>query len=76
LISSGSQNANNIIGDFSVEYKITEDGKLRVKAFNTSNQSYIERTSSNYTQGIGMFYRKEFDSFSELFKRGLKKNDK
>lgn len=71
-LSSESQNANNIIGDFSMEYKITEDGKLRVKAFNTSNQSYIERTSSNYTQGVGLFYRKEFDKFSELFKRGIK----
>ncbi|MCB9361138.1 MAG: translocation/assembly module TamB [Flavobacteriales bacterium] len=71
-VSTESQNANNIIGDFSMEYKITEDGKLRVKAFNTSNQSYIERTSSNYTQGIGLFYRKEFDNFSDLFKRGIK----
>lgn len=74
-VSSDSQNANNIIGDFSMEYKITEDGKLRVKAFNASNQSYIERTSSNYTQGVGLFYRKEFDNFSDLFKKGLKKND-
>jgi phosphoenolpyruvate-protein kinase (PTS system EI component) len=72
-VSAESQNANNIIGDFSAEYKITEDGKLRVKAFNVSNQSDIERTSSNYTQGIGLFYRKEFDNFSDLFKRGIKK---
>jgi hypothetical protein len=74
-VSTESQNANNIIGDFSMEYKITEDGKLRVKAFNVSNQSYIERTSSNYTQGVGLFYRKEFDKFGDLFKKGLKNKD-
>jgi len=72
--NADAQNSNNLIGDFSMEYKITQDGKLRVKAFNSSNQSYLERTSSNYTQGIGLFYRKEFDKFSDLFKKGLKKS--
>ncbi len=75
-VSTESQNTNNLIGDFSMEYKITEDGKLRVKAFNVSNQSYLERTSSNYTQGIGLFYRKEFDKFSDLFKKGIKSDGK
>lgn len=72
-INTDAQNSNNLIGDFSMEYKITEDGKLRVKAFNVSNQTYLERTSSNYTQGIGLFYRREFDKFSDLFQKGLKK---
>ena len=73
-VNADAENSNNLIGDFSMEYKITQDGKLRVKAFNASNQTYLERTSSNYTQGIGLFYRKEFDKFSDLFKRGLKNN--
>lgn len=69
---TGNQGTNNLIGDFSMEYKITEDGKLRVKAFNASNQTYLERTSSNFTQGVGLFYRKEFNSFNELFRKGLR----
>ncbi|MBI2281279.1 MAG: translocation/assembly module TamB domain-containing protein, partial [Bacteroidetes bacterium] len=73
-----NQNASNLVGDFSIEYKITEDGKLRVKGFNQSNQFSLQRRSSNYTQGVGLFYRKEFDSFMELFRKqaGNKKNDK
>src|SRR5690606_12959565 len=48
---SNNQNTSNFVGDFSIEYKITEDGKLRVKAFNQSNQFSLQRRSSNYTQG-------------------------
>ena len=67
--ATNNQNASNLVGDFSIEYKITEDGKLRVKGFNQSNQFSLQRRSSNYTQGVGLFYRKEFDSFGELFRR-------
>jgi hypothetical protein len=66
---TNNQNASNLVGDFSIEYKITEDGKLRVKGFNQSNQFSLQRRSSNYTQGVGLFYRKEFDTFGELFRR-------
>lgn len=66
---NNNQNASNLVGDFSIEYKITEDGKLRVKGFNQSNQFSLQRRSSNYTQGVGLFYRKEFDRFGELFRR-------
>lgn len=72
---SNNQNASNIVGDFSVEYKITEDGKLRVKGFNQSNQYSLQRRSSNYTQGVGLFYRREFDKFSELFRKQASKSN-
>ena len=70
---SNDQNANNFVGDFSIEYKITEDGKLRVKAFNQSNQFSLQRRSSNYTQGVGLFYRREFDKISDLFRKSVAK---
>ncbi|MGE0561776.1 MAG: translocation/assembly module TamB domain-containing protein [Flavobacteriales bacterium] len=72
---SNNQNASNLVGDFSIEYKITEDGKLRVKGFNQSNQFSLQRRSSNYTQGVGLFYRKEFDRFGELFRRKKPKTE-
>ncbi len=64
-----AQSASNIIGDVNVEVKITPEGKFRVKAFNRSNTFDIINTNSPYTQGIGLFYRKEFDDFSDLFRR-------
>lgn len=64
-----TQRTSNIIGDVNVEVKITPEGKFRVKAFNRSNTFDILNTNAPYTQGVGIFYRKEFDSLSELFRR-------
>lgn len=64
-----TQRASNIIGDVNVEVKITPEGKFRVKAFNRSNTFDVLNTNAPYTQGVGVFYRREFDSLSELFRR-------
>jgi hypothetical protein len=60
---------SNIIGDVNIEVKITPEGKFRVKAFNRSNTFDVLNTNSPYTQGIGVFYRKEFDNLNDLFRR-------
>ncbi len=64
-----TQATNQFIGDVNVEVKITPEGKFRVKAFNRSNTFDIIHTNAPYTQGIGFFYRKEFDRLQELFRR-------
>jgi hypothetical protein len=64
-----TQNTSQLVGDVDVEVKITPDGQLRVKAFNRSNSNLDFLSSyAAYTQGVGVFYRKEFDSFGDLFK--------
>ena len=73
--TAGNQRTSNIIGDVNVEVKITPEGKFRVKAFNRSNTFDILNTNSPYTQGIGVFYRKEFDSLSELWRRNRRTGD-
>ncbi len=72
---ASEQKASNIIGDVNIEYKITPEGRFRIKAFNRSNTFDVFNTNALYTQGIGLFYRKEFDNFSELFKRKNKETD-
>lgn len=69
-ISTQTQNSQNLIGDVNVEVKITDE--LKLKVFNKSNQYNVLNNYAPYTQGIGIFYRKEFNSLKELFKR--KKN--
>lgn len=74
--SSTNQAANStgLIGDVSVEYKITEDGRYRVKGFNRSNDNTQTTTTGGpFTQGVGAFYREEFEDFDDVFKRYLKK---
>lgn len=59
----GGDNVNNIIGDFSAEYKLTKDGRIRLKAFNKSNdyQSTAVLKKAPFTQGVGLVFRKEFE---------------
>ena len=59
-------NANQLVGDVEVEYKISPSGKLRVKAFTRANDHLLYEYAP-YTQGVGLFYREEFNSFAELF---------
>lgn len=67
--SSSSSQTNNVVGDFSMEYKLKQNGKVRLKAFNRSNESYLDKTLSPYTQGVGIFYHEDFNTFDELFKK-------
>jgi len=69
-MSENNQNTSNLVGDFNVEVKVSKDGRLRFKAFNKSvENNIVNNYSSQYTQGIGIFYREEFNSFGELFNR-------
>lgn len=68
---------SNLVGDVDIDYKITKDGRWRLKAFNHSNVNswyYYNNYDkiSPYTQGAGIVYTKAFDNFWELF--GKKKN--
>jgi hypothetical protein len=66
---TGNQRVSNIIGDVNIEVKITPEGKFRIKAFNRSNTFDMLNANSPYTQGVGLFYRREFDRLGELFRQ-------
>lgn len=60
---------SSIVGDINVEVKITPEGRFRIKAFNRSNAFDFLENQAPYTQGVGVFYRREFDSFMDLLRR-------
>lgn len=65
--SAAAANQNNVIGDFNIEYLITEDGNVRARAYNESNSFDITKLQqAPYTQGVGIIYQKEFDNAREL----------
>jgi hypothetical protein len=69
-----NNSSSNIIGDVTLEYKLSESGKYRVKAFNRSNDNTQTATSGGpFTQGVGIFYREEYESLSELYRRYIGK---
>ncbi len=63
---------STFIGEFDLEYKLTETGEIRLKAYNHANDMYRFQKQSPTTQGIGIMYRKDFSTFSEIFKRRKK----
>ncbi len=68
-VSTNNQTeSSTLIGDFDIEAKISKSGKLRAKAFNRTNTNILKDTSP-YTQGVGIFYREEFDSWNNLLKK-------
>lgn len=71
-----NNSSNQIVGNVSVEVKVTNDGRLRVRAFNRSNEFNILKNSVDYTQGVGINYKVEFDSWGDLFKRKKPKKEK
>jgi hypothetical protein len=73
LNNSAQTKSSNMIGDLNMDYKITEDGKLRVKGFNRSNDTYLATTQGGqFTQGVGFFYREDFETLYELYRRYTK----
>ncbi|HRO39918.1 MAG TPA: translocation/assembly module TamB domain-containing protein [Flavobacteriales bacterium] len=63
-----AQGANSLIGDFSAEYSITQDGRLRFKAFSQSNDRNLNMVDQAHTtQGVGLAYRQEFNTWKEFF---------
>jgi hypothetical protein len=74
--NASSQKTSAIVGDINVEYKLTPDGRFRVKAFNRSNDLTLFNDYAPYTQGVGIFYRKEFNNLEELFKRSASVRNK
>jgi hypothetical protein len=68
--TSSSQGGAQLIGDFSVEYLITNDGKLRAKAFSQSNDRNLNQLNqAQTTQGAGIAYREEFNTLGEFFRK-------
>lgn len=57
-----SLNTNQFVGDFDIEYLLNPRGTWRLKAYNRYNdQNYYVRTATT-TQGVGIMFRRDFDS--------------
>lgn len=65
--SGSSSDDGTLIGDFDVEVKLNKRGNIRAKAYTHSNNDVIYETSPT-TQGVGVSFQEEFDSFRELFR--------
>jgi translocation and assembly module TamB len=70
--------ASAITGDVNIEYKISKDGRFKAKGFqrNDNSSDVLKRGTNQLEQGVGLFYRIEFDTFGELYRKLFKKAKK
>ncbi len=63
-----SSNNSQLVGDFDINVKLTSNGKLRLKAYNRSNNNLIYETAP-YTQGVGFSFTEEYNTLEDLFEK-------
>jgi len=70
--ASSQSSLTDYIGDLALEYKLTEDGRLRITGFRNSNYDMID--GELIETGAGVIYIKDYDTLRELFKANAKQN--
>jgi len=72
-----STSNSNFVGEVNAEYKLSKNGKLRVKAFNKANDNITDLTALNapYTQGAGISYKEGFTTWKEFWHKMFTKKE-
>ena len=68
----GGVNESAIVGDLEVQYRVNEDGTLNLRIFNRENDINYIGEGIGYTQGVGISYEVDFDTFKELINKIFK----
>lgn len=64
-----------MVTDVDIEYLLNNAGTWRVKAYNHYNEKFYYTGRTSQTQGVGIIYKKDFDSLSDLFRIPIKRNE-
>lgn len=72
----GGASETVVAGDFEIQLLLNEEGTLSAKFFNRENeiQEFFAQRQG-YTQGAGLSYEVDFNSFKELFRRVVGKTE-
>jgi hypothetical protein len=62
----GGVTESTIVGDVEVLLRLNEDGSLKAKVFNRENDTRYIGEGIGYTQGVGISYEVDFNTFKEL----------
>jgi hypothetical protein len=58
-----------IVGNLEIEFLLNEEGNLRAKIFNRENNIQYIGEELGFTQGVGLSYQVDFDTFKELLRK-------
>ncbi|GAA4281805.1 translocation/assembly module TamB domain-containing protein [Gaetbulibacter aestuarii] len=65
-----------VAGDVEINFLLNKEGTLTARVFNRENSIRNFGENIGYTQGIGLSYNVDFDTFKELLRNIVKKNTK
>jgi hypothetical protein len=64
----GSYDPSNFNNNFMTQYDLNKSGNTKFKVFSKSTNDALYNKNVT-TQGLGLYFRKEFDHFSELLRK-------
>ena len=64
-----------IIGDVQIDFILNEDGSLKAKVFNKENEFRYIGDELGYTQGLGLSYQVDFQTFRDLLSKIIANNN-
>ena len=64
-----------IIGDVQIDFILNEDGSLKAKVFNKENEFRYIGDELGYTQGVGLSYQVDFQTFRDLLSKIIANNN-
>lgn len=71
----GGVNQSTVIGNVEIQYRVNEDGTMNLRFFNKENDINYIGQGIGYTQGLGVSYEVDFDTFNELVTKIFKKKN-
>jgi hypothetical protein len=66
-------NESAIVGNVQAELRLNDDNTLKARVFNRENDYNFLGEGIGYTQGVGLTYEVDFDTFSELVAKMFRK---
>lgn len=73
-VGGAGANETVVAGDVQIDFLLNEEGTLTAKVFNRENSIRNFGEAIGYTQGVGLSYNVDFDTFKELIKTLFKKD--
>lgn len=69
-------NVASILGDWSVEYLLSPDGKLRAKIYNKTNYNTLDPNvrATSWSAGFSLTHTQSFDKIKNIFKKARDEN--
>ena len=71
-VGTSVNESSAVVGDVELQYRVNDDGSLNLRVFNRENDVTYIGQGVGYTQGLGISYQVDFDTFKELVAKVFK----